>query len=115
LKLYRQHFGTIPVTVSGETGDLDISAALTADQKALTVAIVNPTAQTETVNLNVIGFKLDKKVIKWTIAGPDPEMYNEPDRPPKLVIKQEQMPLIGDSVNAPAYGILLARLDLIRQ
>jgi alpha-N-arabinofuranosidase len=116
LKLYRQHFGTIPVNTSGETGDLDISAALTADQKSLTVAIVNPTAHTETVNLNVAGFKLDKTITKWTIAGTDPEMYNEPDRPPKLVIKQEQtMPLTEDNVEALAYGILLVRLDLIRQ
>jgi len=115
LKLYRQHFGTIPVNISGETGDLDISAALTADQKSLTVAIVNPTTHTETVNLNVAGFKLDKTITKWTIAGTDPEMYNEPDRPPKLVIKQEQTPLTEDSVEAPAYGILLVRLNLVRQ
>ncbi len=112
LKLYRQHFGTIPIKVSGETRDLDISAALTADQKALTVAIVNPTANLEIVNLNVMDFKFGKEMIKWTIAGPDPEIYNEPDRPPKLVIAQEKTHLTENGVVVPAYGIVLARLDL---
>ncbi|MDZ7262611.1 MAG: alpha-N-arabinofuranosidase [candidate division KSB1 bacterium] len=123
LKLYRQHFGTIPVNLSGETGDLDISAALTADRKALTVAMVNPTATLKTVHLNVMGFKLGnrrsrpsrEKITKWTIAGSDPELYNAPDQTPNLVIKEEKATLTNDSVEVPAYGIVLVRVDLIKE
>ncbi len=42
LELYRNHFGTIPIAVSGTGNNLDVSAAWADDKKAITVAIVNP-------------------------------------------------------------------------
>ncbi|MBM3892647.1 MAG: alpha-N-arabinofuranosidase, partial [Verrucomicrobia bacterium] len=51
LTLYRRHFGSVPVKVSGEFGPLDVAAALTKDGKTLTVGVVNPTAQEQTLNL----------------------------------------------------------------
>src|ERR1019366_9125886 len=76
-KLYRQHFGTIPVAVNGnfpqnevkgmigvdkpkvtsgsDTYPLDISAALTADKKRLTIGIVNPTESVQEVEVAVRG------------------------------------------------------------
>ncbi|MHC4205649.1 MAG: alpha-L-arabinofuranosidase C-terminal domain-containing protein, partial [Planctomycetota bacterium] len=42
LKLYRNNFGTIPVSVTGAADPLDISAAWTEDRKALTIGVVNP-------------------------------------------------------------------------
>ncbi len=47
LALYRAQFGSIPVSVSGSPGKLDVSAALTDDGKALTVAVVNPQASAD--------------------------------------------------------------------
>src|SRR5678815_3806658 len=49
LKLYREHFGSIPIEVSQPDEVLDIAAAWTADRKAITVAIVNPTPKAKEI------------------------------------------------------------------
>jgi alpha-N-arabinofuranosidase len=76
-KFYRDRFGTIPVDVSGnspqpkpkdppggeqpvvhagsDTFPLDVAAAWTADHKALTIAVVNPTESEQTLNLQIRG------------------------------------------------------------
>ena len=43
LKLYRHHFGTTPVEVSGSYEPLDIAAAWTEDGTGITLGVVNPT------------------------------------------------------------------------
>ena len=43
LKLYRNHYGTIPVKVGGAPEPLDVAAAWKDGRKVLTVAVVNPT------------------------------------------------------------------------
>ncbi|WP_221934120.1 alpha-L-arabinofuranosidase C-terminal domain-containing protein, partial [Klebsiella pneumoniae] len=43
LKMYREHFGTRPVALHGDCGDLDTLAALTDDGSVLTLGVVNPT------------------------------------------------------------------------
>jgi alpha-N-arabinofuranosidase len=79
-KLYRDRFGTIPVNVSGnspqpkptdppggeqpvvhagsETFPLDVAAAWTADRKALTVAVINPTESAQALDLEIHGAQL---------------------------------------------------------
>lgn len=79
-KLYRDHYGTIPVDVSGnspqpkpkdppggeqpvvhagsDTFPLDVAAAWTADRKALTVAVINPTETSQTLKLQISGANL---------------------------------------------------------
>jgi len=87
LMLYRQHFGTIPVAVEHQAAPLDISAALTADKKALTVAVVNPTKETAQLKLNLSSVKLAGKAQTWVIAGDDPLAYNQPGEPRKVDIR----------------------------
>jgi alpha-L-arabinofuranosidase len=82
-KLYRDHFGSIPVAVSGsspqpappcpgignqpkvnagsDTYPLDVAAALSADRKALTVAVVNPNETEQQLNLAIRGLDLSGK------------------------------------------------------
>jgi len=52
LKLYREHFGSIPIEVSQPDEALDIAAAWTADRKAITVAMVNPTPKAKEISLS---------------------------------------------------------------
>jgi len=88
-KLYQSQFGTIPVKIIGNSpqpapqypvggdqpivnagGDaypLDVVAALTSDQKALTIAIVNPTEKKITIQLN--GIKTSGKIKHYMISG----------------------------------------------
>ncbi|MBN2413091.1 alpha-N-arabinofuranosidase [candidate division KSB1 bacterium] len=111
LKLYRGKFGTVPVKLNGDTGMLDIAAALTTDNEILTVAIVNPTPKYERVILQGAGDHFSK-VGKWVIADADPEIYNEPDVEPRVVIKEESVRLSEPVLEVPAYGIALYRLEL---
>ncbi|MCU0917023.1 MAG: alpha-N-arabinofuranosidase, partial [Planctomycetes bacterium] len=81
LMLYRKHFGTIPIAVEHQAAPLDISAALTADKKALTVAVVNPTKDPAQLKLNLSALKLKGQARTWVIAGDDPLVYNQPGEP----------------------------------
>ncbi len=90
-KLYRDHFGTIPVTVGGDapvpaplypvgadqpkvnagspTYPVDVTAALTADRKFLTVAVINPNESAQELNLSVKGTTLAGSGRMWRMTG----------------------------------------------
>jgi alpha-N-arabinofuranosidase len=90
-QLYRDHFGTVPVEVDGNSpppppkypvgGDqprvnagsptypLDVSAALTSDGKFLTVAVVNPTESVQALDLTIKGVDLGGKGRVWHLTG----------------------------------------------
>ena len=53
LKLYRNHFGTLPVAVNGDTAGLDIAAAWTSDKKTLTIAVVNPAEEKSDLTIDL--------------------------------------------------------------
>ena len=91
-QLYRDHFGTVPVEIDGNSpppppkypvgGDqpkvnagsptypVDVSAAFTSDGKFLTVAIVNPTESAQPVDLAVKGADLRGRGRVWHMTGP---------------------------------------------
>lgn len=91
-QLYRDHFGTVPVEVDGNSpppapkypvgGDqprvnagsptypLDVSAALTSDGKFLTLAVINPTESAQKLDLVVTGVDLRGKGRLWRLTGP---------------------------------------------
>src|SRR4029453_268220 len=89
-KIYREHFGTIPVEVSGDSpqpkpiypagGDqpavnpgsttfpLDVSAAFSDDRKTLTFAVLNPSDSEQRLQLSINGVTLENNVIVWRLA-----------------------------------------------
>lgn len=109
-QMYNQHFGTIPVAVTGNSpvpapeypagGDqprvnagsptypLDISAALTADRKALVVAIVNATEQAQTLQLGLDGFKVRKAGRSWKLTGASLDAQNQVGKPAEVVVTE---------------------------
>jgi alpha-N-arabinofuranosidase len=110
LKLYREHFGEIPVQV--ETSyPLDAAAAWTADGKALTVAVVNPSADTLSVPVLVAGATLTGKGNAWTITGPDPKAYNEPGKPQRVRIEETTVDDFGEKIEVPPCAVRLYRLE----
>ncbi len=111
LKLYRNHFGTLPLDFTGETADLDISVAYSADKKYLTIAIVNPTSNKHIVGVSLGDIKVKTKGLKWTIAGNDPESYNVPGQEPALIIKEEPV-TTRKTLESPEYSIVLYRLEV---
>jgi alpha-N-arabinofuranosidase len=92
-KMYREHYGTLPVDVTGNSpqpapkwpvgGDqpavnagsptypLDVAAAFTADHKFLTVSVANPTTSAQPLNLIVQGIHLGGKGKLWQMTGPE--------------------------------------------
>lgn len=110
LKLYRNHFGTVPVAVSGEVGPLDVSAAWTADRKALTVGVVNPTQQQRELAIDLKGAQLTGEGVLRLITHSDPMAYNEPGEKPNVVIEEKAIAGLTDKLSVPPLSISLYRL-----
>ena len=94
-KMYRQHFGTIPLAVAGnspqhevkgtvgvdkprvssgsDTYPLDAVAALATDRKSLALAIVNPTESAQQIDVAFQGVTVQGKGRLWRIAGGGPD------------------------------------------
>jgi alpha-N-arabinofuranosidase len=89
LILYRAQFGTLPVKIAGAPEPLDVMAAWTDGEKALTISIVNPTMAAQDLSLSLKGASLPKSARLYRIAGTDPMAYNEPGK--EAVVKIEEM------------------------
>ena len=109
-KMYRDHFGTLPVAVSGNspqpavtswvgadqpavnagspTYPLDMVAALTADRKYLTVAVVNATESAQTLNLNISGVHRKGDSTLYLMTGKDQDAANHVGQPPQVEVKE---------------------------
>ena len=89
-KLYRDHYGTIPVEITGnsphpkpkyppggeepivnagsDTFPLDVVAAWTPGHKSLTIAVINPTESEQSLNLAITGADLTRTGHEWRMA-----------------------------------------------
>jgi alpha-N-arabinofuranosidase len=114
-KLYRQHFGTIPLAVAGnspqhdvkgtvgvdksktpsgsDTYPLDAVAALSADRKSLTLTIVNPTESAQQIDVALKGVAVQGPGRLWRIAAADLTAANTPGKP--LVVDIGESSLTG--------------------
>jgi len=111
LKLYRKHFGAVPVAT--EAGrPLDVAAALSEDGRTLTVAIVNPTMQPFDVPLEVAGTKLTGSGRLWQIAGSDPMAYNEPGKEPNVTIEERPLSGVRSELDVPPCSVTIWAFDL---
>jgi alpha-N-arabinofuranosidase len=82
LKLYRRHYGTLPVEVTGAPEPLDITAAWSEDKSLITVGIVNPTAQRQELALKLNGAAWTGAAGRhWLITGPHRWAHNHPGKP----------------------------------
>jgi alpha-N-arabinofuranosidase len=111
LKLYRQHFGELPVATRTE-GLLDAQAAWSRDRKILTLGVVNPTLQQVQAPLTLTNVKLKGTGKRWQIAGTDPMAYNDPDQTPKVVIEEQQFTGLRDQVTLAPCSITLFALEV---
>jgi alpha-L-arabinofuranosidase len=133
-ELYRQHFGTIPVEVSGnspqkpvqgtvgvdkprvssgsDTYPMDVAAALTADRRRLTVAVVNPTQTAHEMDFAVTGAPLQGTGTMWRIAAPNLDADNEPGKEPALAIRETRLTERPATVALPPLSISLFELEV---
>jgi alpha-N-arabinofuranosidase len=88
LKMYRNHYGTLPVEVSGAPKPLDVVAAWTADRTAMTIAVVNPTKAEVELSLAFQGAAVASEGRLWRVTGPDEMAYNDPGKDPTVRIEE---------------------------
>ncbi|OGV64789.1 MAG: hypothetical protein A2283_03985 [Lentisphaerae bacterium RIFOXYA12_FULL_48_11] len=104
LMLYRRHFGTLPLEITGEVKDIDVMAALSADGKKITIGIVNPLAQPVEVPVIVKELKLAERGCVWTIAGTDPMAFNDESAKTRLDVLKKPVSFDG-ILKVPAFSI----------
>jgi alpha-N-arabinofuranosidase len=107
LALYRAHFGTLPVRVEGVPAPLDVAAAWTADRSALTVAVVNPTAEARRVKLDLAGAAVSGRARRFVLTGPDRFSHNAPGRPRGVRVTETSLSQGGDTVESPPLSVVL--------
>ncbi len=111
LALYRKHFGVTPVAVES-AAPIDAMAAWTADRKALTLGIVNPTMHALEVPLKVAGAELTGAGRRFQMAGDDPLAFNDPGKPPKVSVAESKFEGLADKVAVPPCSVTLLELGV---
>jgi alpha-N-arabinofuranosidase len=112
LALYRKHFGVLPLAVTGEQGDLDVAAARSADGRAITLAVVNPTEDAAKVSLGFAGAEAAGAVRRWTITGPTRRAFNAPGQPRQVTVAEETLGALGESVSVPPLSVVLYEIPV---
>jgi len=111
LKLYRDHFGSIPVVVDGVPDTLDVSAALDSTGNQLMIAIMNPLDKNMDFSLEMMDGEIKEIVEAWEIANPDPMSYNAPGEDRMIDIKKIQVSNT-EFVEVKPYSITMIKMDL---
>jgi alpha-N-arabinofuranosidase len=128
-RMYRQHFGTLPIAIGGNSpqpapkwpvgGDqpavnagsptfpLDMAAALTADRQSLTVAAVNATDQPQQTSLSFTGFHPASEGDVWRMTGSSLAAENRVGRPPEVAVKQAKFAGLSPNLTIAPYSIEL--------
>lgn len=128
-KMYRDHFGTIPVEVSGnspqpkplypaggdqpavnpgsDTYPLDVSAALTDDHKTLTFAVLNPSDSGQTLNLAFKDTKLASGGHLWRMAPSSVDAVTAVGKKPEVEVQEESVSAIPETLMVPPFSITI--------
>jgi len=112
LELYRHHYGSTPVAVTGDGGKLDVAAALAEDGKALTVAVVNPTPDVDRLIFDVRHAMSLEDGTMWILTGPDAMSANTPGKPPNVTVAEIPVSKDDAGVPVPAYSVVIFRFEL---
>ncbi|MFC1485438.1 alpha-N-arabinofuranosidase [Candidatus Latescibacterota bacterium] len=127
--MYKEHFGTIPVDVGGNspqpqvsgtvgvdkpavpsgspTYPLDVSAALTSDRRSLTVAVVNPTESEQEIDISFTGASPSGSARLWRISGDNYDVRNEPGENPVVEIEESQIREVPSRLTVPPISVTI--------
>ena len=127
--VYRHHFGTIPVEVTGnspqhpvkgtvgvdkpsvssgsDTYPLDVVAALSNDRKLLTVAVVNPTESSQKTDVAFNNVELQAQGRKWEIAAANLQAENQVGQKPQVEIVESALDQLPKSLELAPLSITL--------
>jgi alpha-N-arabinofuranosidase len=111
LKLYREHFGQIPIETEGYNGPLDISVARDSIKNLLTIAVVNTDSISHDFNIKFTGGKVSGTDSCYEVYDADPMSYNEPGQARKIDIKKVEWKST-DYISAKPMSVSLYKLQL---
>lgn len=114
LKLYREHYGTIPIAVNTDSTDLDIVAALSEDQRYLTLSIVNDQAEPREIAFDFGDRQVETTGKQWLIQNDDLMAYNQPGEEPAVTIEEQDISLEEHRLKVPPYAVQLIRLAILK-
>jgi alpha-N-arabinofuranosidase len=128
-KMYRDHFGTIPVDVTGDSsqpkplyppgGDqpavnpgsptypLDVSAALSDGRKTLTFAVLNPSDSEQPMKLAIHNVKLRANGELWQMAPKRVDATIVVGQIPGVAVQQQELSAVPDSIVAPPFSVTI--------
>jgi alpha-N-arabinofuranosidase len=126
-KLYREHFGSIPVEVSGDSpqpkpiypagGDqprvnpgsdtypLDVSAALSDDRKTLTIAVLNPSDSDQQLKLSINGVKLSSQGHLWRMAPSSLDATIVVGQKPAVEVQQQELTSVPNTMTISPFSV----------
>ena len=126
-KMYRDHFGTIPVDVSGnapqpkplypaggdqpavnpgsDTYPLDVSAALSEDRRTITIAVLNPSDARQDMKLAIHGARVASTGTLWQMAPSSIDAVVAVGRPPEVGVDAYPLGQLPDSIDIPPFSI----------
>jgi alpha-N-arabinofuranosidase len=133
-RLYNRHFGRIPVAVGGsspvpppaypvggdqprvntgsDTWPLDVSAALTADRRSLTVAVVNATDEARALSISIRGARTAGEGRSWKLKSSGLGAMNRAGQAPEVTIGEGEFDSGATILEIAAYGIELYEFRL---
>jgi alpha-N-arabinofuranosidase len=112
LKLYRNEFGTIPVTIEGAPQPLDVAATLTEDGKYLTVSVINATHQAYPLKLAFKQGKVAAEGTRFTVSGANDMIYNNKDAKNNISIHEEKVSLTNNTLIVPKESAAVYKFAL---
>ena len=126
-KMYRDHFGEIPVDVGGNSpqprpafpagGDqpainpgsptypLDVSAALTSDHKTLTIAVLNPSDAEQTLHLDIHGAALASTGKLWRMAPKSLDATVKAGSPAEVHVEEQSLGALPTTVTLRPFSV----------
>jgi len=126
-KMYRDHFGTIPVEVTGDSpqpkptfpagGDqpavnpgsptypLDVVAAFSEDRKSLTIAVLNPSDSEQSIKLTINGTKLASAGKLWRMAPDKIDATVQVDKKPEVQVEEQSLDSLPDTVTVRPFSV----------
>jgi len=126
-KMYRDHFGTIPVEVTGDSpqpkpafpagGDqpavnpgsptypLDVVAAFSEDRKSLSIAVLNPSDSEQSIQLKINGTKLASAGKLWRMAPDKIDATVQVDKTPEVQVEEQSLGSLADVVTVRPFSV----------
>jgi alpha-N-arabinofuranosidase len=126
-KMYRDHFGTVPVEVTGdspqpkptfpaggdqpavnpgsETYPLDVSAALSEDRTTLAIAVLNPSDSEQNIKIAINGANLASAGKLWRMAPDSIDASVQVDKKPEVHVEEQTLGALPDTITARPFSV----------